>query len=318
MALALVGSVDWGGDDYNRLLVPAQPAQVHHEVVHHAPRARGPGTLSIRLSSVLFHQLTVKKYVPPTSDEPPGRDESTRRFFGRFGSPPELEGKSVLDIGCSLGLECVEAAQRGASRVVGIDIRGVEFARARLATQHPELRDRVEFVSTDGSLAELGVERFDVVLSKDSMEHYDDPESFIAVMAGFLKPDGELFIGFGPLWKSPTGGHIEFMTRVPWAHLIFPESVVLAERRRFRPRENPRHFEEIAGGLNKMTLDRFRTIMASSGLECRYFETNVSDNPIVKAMTVASRVSPIREYFTANVYGVWRKPNAESSSAEAA
>jgi SAM-dependent methyltransferase len=318
MALALVGSVDWGGDDHNRLPASPQPAPVHHEAVHDAPRTRGPGTMSIRLSSVLFHQLTVKKYAPPTSDQPPGKNESTRRFFRRFGSAPELQGKSVLDIGCSLGLECVEAAQRGALRVVGTDIRGVEFARARLATRHPELQDRVEFVSTDGSLAELGRERFDVVLSKDSMEHYADPESFIAVMAGLLKPGGELFIGFGPLWKSPTGGHIDFMTRIPWAHLIFPESVILAERRRFRPRENPRHFEEIAGGLNKMTLDRFRTIMSSSGLECRYFETNVSDNPIVKAMSVASRISPIREYFTANVYGIWRKPTAESSPAEAA
>ena len=34
---------------------------------------------------------------------------------------PDLEGKSVLDIGCNEGFFCVEAKKQGATRVVGID-----------------------------------------------------------------------------------------------------------------------------------------------------------------------------------------------------
>ena len=76
----------------------------------------------------------------------------------------------------------------------------------------------------------------------------------------------------------------------------------MAERRRFRPEENATRFEEICGGLNKITLGRFRRIMDTSGLECRYFATNASDNPVVRTMKVVSHVPPLREYFTQGNY----------------
>jgi len=44
-------------------------------------------------------------------------------------------------------------------------------------------------------------------------------------------------IGFGPLWKSPYGGHIGYMTRLPWAHLLFSERAIMRERRRFFPND---------------------------------------------------------------------------------
>jgi hypothetical protein len=128
-------------------------------------------------------------------------------------------------------------------------------------------------------------------------------------MQGFLAPTGVLAIGFAPLWKAPYGGHITFMTKLPWAHLLFPEHVIMAERRRFRPAERARSFGEIRGGLNKMTLARFERIMDGSGLGRRYIATNVSDNPIVKAMDALSHLPRLREYFTQSVYGIWeRKP----------
>jgi SAM-dependent methyltransferase len=204
-------------------------------------------------------------------------------------------------------------ARRGASRVVVVDIQPLDSARARVCELHPELVERIDFVNTDGTLRELGDERFDVVLSKDSFEHYDDPESFISIITSFIAPGGISAVGFGPPWKAPTGGHISYMTKLPWAHLLFSERVIMAERRRFRPEENATRFEEIRGGLNKMTLKRFRRIMDASGLECRYFATNVSNNPIVRVMKIVSHVPPLREYFTANIYSIWEKPRNGSS-----
>ena len=98
------------------------------------------------------------------------------------------------------------------------------------------------------------------------------------------------------------------MTPIPWVHLLFPEDVIMAERRRFRPDEDAERFEDIRGGLNRMTLERFRTIMASSGLECVMFETNVSDHPAVRVMRMLRRLPPLREYCTVNVYSIWRNP----------
>lgn len=144
----------------------------------------------------------------------------------------------MLDIGCGRGATCIEAARRGAVRVVGVDLDVAPQTR-ELISGDAGLAGKVELVTTDGTLRELGAELFDVVLSKNSFEHYAEPESFISTMSARAKPGGLLAVGFGPLWKSPQGDHIEFMTPLPWAHLLFPEDVVLAERRRFRPAEPP-------------------------------------------------------------------------------
>jgi SAM-dependent methyltransferase len=230
--------------------------------------------------------------------------ESTRRFFARFRGALDLQGKSVLDVGCGRGAVCAEAARLGAARIVGTDLSIPPQVR-RLLAEDPAAAE-VELLETDGTLRELGTRRFDVVISKDSFEHYANPEQFAGTLAALLEPGGTLAVGFGPLWKSPTGGHIEYMTGLPWAHLLFPEPVLMAERRRFRPDEDARRFEEIRGGLNRMTLARFERIMGSSGLERVYYATNVSDNPIVRVMAAASALPGLEEFFTTNVYGLWR------------
>jgi len=257
----------------------------------------------------LFHALCVRHVTP--SDAAGGiahDDESMRRFLGRFGNRLDLAGVAVLDIGCGTGTLCLEAARRGAARVVGVDMQLIDVARDHQREQAPEFSGRVSFVETDGSLRELGSETFDVIFSKDSFEHYADPERFVHVMTRFLAPGGLLVIGFGPPWRAPTGGHIDYMTKVPWAHLMFSERVIMQERRRFRPDEDARRFEDIVGGLNKITVQRFRSLMASSGLECVYFASNVSDNRVVGAMRTLSRIAPLREFFTINTYSIWRKP----------
>jgi SAM-dependent methyltransferase len=212
----------------------------------------------------------------------------------------------VLDVGCGAAALCVEAARQGAAHVTGVDIY-VDHGRAYVERQDPGVASRVTLVETKGDLSELGDQQFDMVLSKDSFEHYEDPEHFAALIAARMSPGGELFIGFGPLWKSPTGGHIGYMTPLPWAHLLFPDHVIMAERRRFRPRENASQWAETKGGINQMTLQRFQRIVGESGLECVYFATNVSDNRVVKAMDAVSKVPGLREFFTQNVYAVLRK-----------
>jgi SAM-dependent methyltransferase len=200
-------------------------------------------------------------------------------------------------------------ARDGAARVVGVDLGFAQSAIDELRERYgEEAASRVQLITTTGDMHELGDQRFGIVISKEAMEHYEDPEGFVPRVVERLEPGGELVIGFGPLWKSFDGGHIGYMTRVPWAHLIFPEDVIMAERRRFRPDENATHFGEIRGGLNKMTLARFERIMAATGLEPVFVKHNAGGHPAVRAMDKLARVRPLREYFTNNVYGIWRKP----------
>jgi len=195
-------------------------------------------------------------------------------------------------------------AQNGAAKVVGIDIdkRRIEFARLKLATVYQSLSSIVEFRLAD----ERTDDKFDIVISKDSFEHYADPEAFMTTMKQYLEPDGIMLIGFGPLWKSPYGGHIGFMTTFPWTHLLFPESVILRERRRFRPNEKANKFERIRGGLNKMTFKRYSNIVRTSGLEVEYLKTNVSDRRAILIFNVLRRVPFCQEFFTQNVYSILR------------
>jgi len=72
----------------------------------------------------------------------------------------------------------VEAVRRGAMHSVGVDIQPLDWARGHVHQRHADVADRVSLVSTDGSLRELGEQRFEVVLSKDGFEH-KDPEGFI-------------------------------------------------------------------------------------------------------------------------------------------
>ncbi len=115
---------------------------------------------------------------------------------------------------------------------VEVDPEPLRMARAQDASDDAV----VELRLYGGDLGELGGERFDLVTSKDCFEHYGadpatpSPEEMVQQMVDRLRPGGLLAIGFGPLWKGPTGGHID--TWFPWAHLVFPESVIFDEFRR--------------------------------------------------------------------------------------
>jgi SAM-dependent methyltransferase len=270
----------------------------------------------MRTSARLFHAITVKDYeFTPGAGRRSAEyyEESTRRFVKRFGGHLDVRGKDVLDVGCGTGDMAAVLARDGAAHVVGVDVNLAPEEPDRIRERYgDEVAGRVELIRTTGDLSSVGDRTFDLVVSKEALEHYADPETFIPLMAERVKPGGSLVIGFGPLWKAFDGGHIDFMTKVPWAHLVFPEDVIMAERRRFRPQEHATHFGEILGGLNKMTLERFETIMAGTGLEQTYVKHNAGDHPAVRAMHRIARVRPLREYFTNNVYGIWTRPSPDA------
>jgi SAM-dependent methyltransferase len=236
--------------------------------------------------------------------------EEAPKFFSRFEGRLDVKGKSVLDVGCGFGASCVYAALSGAARIVGVDtdLHRLAFAKAKLADGYASLSEVVEFRTP----FEVGEdEKFDVILSQNSFQHYDNPETLVEQWKGRLKAGGAIVIGFGPLWKSPYGGPIEFMTPLPWAHLLFPERVIMRERRRFRPDEEAETFAEIRGGLNKMTLQRFVRIIASAGLRFEYFETNVGETPRMRLFRLLRRIPLLGDYLTVNVYSIVRADRGE-------
>ena len=167
----------------------------------------------------------------------------------------ELADKTVLDFGCGSGEEAVDIARHGAARVVGIDIRENFLTRAA---------ERARAASVD-SICQFDIstrERFDVVLSLDSMEHFGEPARVLEQMAANLAPPGYVLMSFGPPWLHPLGHHFPLF---PWAHLVFTERSMMEWRARFKD-DGAKTFEQCSGGLNRMTIRKFERLVARSPL----------------------------------------------------
>lgn len=91
----------------------------------------------------------------------------------------DLEGKTMLDVGCGTGHMGLWAAAHGARRVVGLEPE-VEGSSAgmqetfRRTAREVGLEDRVELVTTRLQDYDPGAERFDVVLLAASINHLDE------------------------------------------------------------------------------------------------------------------------------------------------
>jgi len=259
--------------------------------------------------SKIFHFICVKHYQERSLEKrfQLGLDKS-REFFNRFNNSIDFSEKSIIDIGCGLGATCIYMALHGAKRVVGIDleINHIDFAKKKLETDYNYLINTVEFKHNN----EMKNELFDIIISKDCFEHYENPETFIFTMKKYMKKDGIMVIGFSPLWKSPYGGHINDLTRFPWAHLIFPEKIIIDEYSKLR-NENMKYFRQGIHGFNKMTLKRYQKIINESGLKPEFFIINVAStllNKIVFSIFNIFKHFPfLKDYFIVNIYSILRQ-----------
>src|SRR5207247_6321675 len=132
----------------------------------------------------------------------------------------------------------------------------------------------------------------EIILSIDSFEHFADPAAILETMARMLKPGGYVVASFGPTWYHPLGGHL--FSVFPWAHLIFSEKALLRWRSDIRA-DGARCFEQVAGGLNKITVGRFIKTAKTSGFTIDYIRTI----PIRRLEILHSRWT--REFTTAIV-----------------
>ena len=201
-------------------------------------------------------------------------------------------GATVLDFGCGFGLQAAALARRG-SQVTGLDLPRDVFVSSwqQLMAAHPSLH-----LTTESPR-----ETFDVVYSCSSFEHFADPAAALAMMEGFTRPGGRIVISFAEPWYSPRGHHMDGLTRLPWVNLLFPERDVMAVRSLYRA-DGATRYEEVEGGLNRMTVARFEQLMRRSGMRVRSLRLFP-----VKGLPFVTRLPVARELLTSACSAVLEK-----------
>jgi SAM-dependent methyltransferase len=168
----------------------------------------------------------------------------------------QVKGKVVIDFGCGEGHEAIELARNGARKVIGIDIRESILERARANAAEAGVETLCHFDRATNEAA-------DMVISVDTLEHVANPSLALRQMRDLLAPGGVLKVSSGPPWYHPYGGHL--FSVFPWAHVLFSEGALIQWRSDIRS-DGARAFNEVAGGLNQMTVRRLERLIHSQGM----------------------------------------------------
>lgn len=118
-------------------------------------------------------EFRYQRILLPDGRQTPGDDRSATL---NLILPPDLSGKSLLDIGCRYGYFSFEAFKRGATRVVGVDFDEDALSKANKLKLITKLG--VEFKKLDISTETID-ETFDYVLCLNILHHLQDPLSVL-------------------------------------------------------------------------------------------------------------------------------------------
>ena len=98
-------------------------------------------------------------------------------------------------------------------------------------------------------------------------------------------------------------------TRLPWVSLLFHERTVMNVRSRYRS-DGARRYEDVEGGLNRMSVTRFERLMRESGLQIQSLRLFP-----VKGLPVVSRLPIVRELMTAAASCVLQRTSSSGVTA---
>ena len=111
----------------------------------------------------------------------------------------QLNGKTVLDVGCGGGILSESMAGRGAT-VTGIDLAEKSLKVARLHLLESGAQVDYQNIAVE-TLATERPATFDVITCMEMLEHVPDPASIVRACAELVKPGGWVF--FSTLNRNP-------------------------------------------------------------------------------------------------------------------
>lgn len=113
---------------------------------------------------------------------------------------PELQGKSVLDLGCGYGWFCRWAAEAGAMQVLGVDVSEKMLAQARGMGEHPAVR----YARMDLERLAVAPAAYDLVYSSLAFHYIEQFATLLAAIRRALTPGGKLVFSIEhPIFMAP-------------------------------------------------------------------------------------------------------------------
>lgn len=245
----------------------------------------------------LEQEITTKKYVIPFLEDLISIDKNI----------------SVLEIGCGEGGNLKPFLDLGCERIVGVDLSKGKIENAKsFFSNHPN-KDNIEFIFDDiYNIEELGT--FDIILTRDVIEHIHDQEKFMNFVKKFLNVNGKMFFGFPP-WYNPFGGHQQIceskvLSKFPFFHIL-PEMLYKNVLKLFGESANKIDtlLEIKQTGI---TIERFEKILNTTGYEINKkihylinpnYEIKFKLKPR-KQINILSEIHFIRNFLTTSCYYV--------------
>ena len=226
-----------------------------------------------------------------------------------------MEGKLILEVGCSYGDICRPLAREPIRKIIGIDlVLTKDFYFDQLDTPAPEdgfhagevIRKKYELREMDIRKTDFDSDMFDMVISDAAIEHIDGFDRALREIHRVLKPGGLLFARWGPIWSAVDGHHFfhwfkdlrVFGNRKyhpleipPWGHLRMSRQELFDYVRKIKGEEVAAFACERvcdAGFLNRLVPEQYVSIIKESPFEIMKLERLLGPTPpspeILKAL----------------------------------
>lgn len=192
---------------------------------------------------------TTAKYVVPFLQQVTDIDQNT----------------TVLEIGCGEGGNLKAFLDLGCKKVVGIDMAEVRIEQAKQFFAGHKFEQNIELIAADIYKIK-NLPKFDVIITRDVLEHIHGQEKFMKFVRNFLKPEGKFFLGFPP-WQNPFGGHQQIcrskiLSKLPFFHIL-PKQIYRSILKIFG--ETPK-MQEVLLEIKQtgITIERFERILKNT------------------------------------------------------
>jgi SAM-dependent methyltransferase len=102
---------------------------------------------------------------------------------------------------------------------VGVDIRTEGYTAEAC-------QSGASFIQLDADTLSLADNSFDFVFSFNSFEHFPHPDTALREAIRVTRPNGYLYLDFGPLWWAPKGAHQFEHVGIPFSQCLFTRDML--------------------------------------------------------------------------------------------